>query len=145
MTSSRRNYALATAIVGLLTAAVTNLDRAKELWQTVFPKPIVAGPAPPATIEAWTHDASHNEGQLVNILNLAKVDPTKVAANCTIAGDIHIWYQAGSGNAKFAYREIPWLGERHPETNFFHDDGHIVSIGWRQPGGKIYSYFEVVP
>ncbi|PYI94076.1 MAG: hypothetical protein DME97_04185 [Verrucomicrobia bacterium] len=144
MTSSKGKYGLALAIVGLLTAIVTNLDRAKELWQTIHPSPIVSGPPPPATNAVWTHDTSHDENQLVNILNLAKVDPLKVAANGTLSGDIHIWYQAGSGNGRFAYREIPWEGEKHPESNFFHDDGSIVSIGWRRAGARIYSYFEVL-
>src|SRR5262245_1502776 len=57
----RRGYALSLAIVGLLTAAVSNLDRARELWLVVFPKPAETGPPPPAT------DFFHSDGSIVPI------------------------------------------------------------------------------
>ena len=136
---------LALAIVGLLTAAVTNMDRAKELWQTVFPIPPIPGPPPPRTTETWTHEASRNPQQIENLLNLSKVDPSKVAANCTTGGDVHVWFQPGTGNGRFAFRDVPWTQEKHPTSNFFHSDGRIVSIGWRQNPARNFSYFEVLP
>jgi hypothetical protein len=134
-----RNRQLVLPIVTLLTAVVTNLDRAKELWQVVFPPP------PPQVSGTWVHKSSRNPQDLANTLNLSKVDPTKVAANCTIGGTYHIWYQSGTGSGKFIPRDVPWSNEANPTMNYFYNDGKIVPIGWPTNPTNKFAYFEVVP
>ena len=140
MTNKPTKLALIIGIVGLLTAFATNFDK---IWDRVAaPKPAL-GPPPPEVSGTWTWDSSHDPQTLENILRLAHVDPTKLAANCTTSGDIHIWYQANTGNGNFIFREIPWRTEKHPTTNFFHADANIVPIGWRGRSGNYFAYFEV--
>src|SRR5439155_18136277 len=128
------------AIVGLLTAVITNLDRVKDLWQTVH------SPSPPPITGTWQHYASKNPHDLESLLNLSEVDPKKVAANCTLGGNIHIWYLPKTGNGHFVYREFPWTGDSTPLTvNYFYNDGKTIPIGWwRNPTTK-FSYFEATP
>jgi hypothetical protein len=140
MTNKPGMLSLVIGVVVLLTAIATNFDKISD---RLFPPKMIVGPPPPSVDGTWTWESSHDPAALENKLRLAHVDPAKLAANCTIAGDIHIWYQANTGNGQFTFREIPWRTEEHPMTNFFHADGRVIPIGWRTRTADRFAYFEV--
>jgi hypothetical protein len=97
----------------------------------------------PVTNDEWTHYSSKSASKVADFLNLASPDPKDVAANCTIAGDISVWYRGGNTGARYRPASLDWRPEDHPKVNFFYNDGTIVPIGWCTTRADNFAYFEV--
>ena len=128
------------AVIGLLTAIVTNADRA-----TVLVKQF--SHAAPRPTQEWKHFSEESGTDLMNRLNLIRPSPGDVAASASWP-NLHVWYRGGGTGTKYVYREIPYHDghEDQPNTQFFFNDGKIVPIGFGFNDShtiEIFTYLEV--
>jgi hypothetical protein len=105
---------------------------------------LIQKPPPPRPItQEWTHFTTHSTEDIVAVLNRVSPNPHDVVANCTLHGDLHIWYRGGGSGVRYQFASIAWRGEEHPTVNFFYNDGTIVPVGWFSEATGRFGYLEV--